>query len=619
LIGCKSRKNQSPVVEKQSSLKEETEESEAWLIKVKETVKIPPRVKQMVVGKVEFRKLRQKPELVCTEPAQLPFEGVLAARGVSPVLPEHSCSAGVTSRRVDTGQLRGSGARQYVHVMLVNFSQEEITIPKATVLGVAEEISPNVVAAVNDEKPTEYKTREGSHSQVNTVKGMTKMRSYIHEALSHLSGNERQVMETVLLKYGHVFHDESDGKFPGTDVIEHRIVTGDAKPIRKAPYRVPYALRDEMERQVKDMLDKGVIEPSSSPWAAPCILVPKKSPDGKPRFRFCVDFRALNKVTQFDSYPLPVFEETVSTLHGSSFFTVLDCYSGYWQIKLAEEDKLKTAFTVPSGNYQFLRLPFGLSTSPASFQMMMDLVLRDLIGTDCCVFIDDVIVFGRTIEEHASRLEHVLERFEKARLQLHPGKCEFAQPQVEYLGYIVSKEGIKASPGKTRAVREFPVPKSATEIRSFLGLASFYRRLVPGFAQIAKPLTELLRRDVTFRWSDRQQAAFDQLKQALCSDKVLGYPDFTQPFILTTDASKVAVAAIISQVQDGVERPLSYASRQMNKCEQNYSATEAEMLAVTWGTKYYRCYLFGRRFTLRTDHSALAYLHKFADNSRLLR
>jgi hypothetical protein len=186
LIGCKPRKHQSPVVEKQSSLKVETEESEAWLIKAKETVKIPPRVKEMVVGRVEFRKLRQRPELVCAEPAQLPFEGVLAARGVSPVLPEHSCSAGVTSRRVDTGQLRGSGARQYVHVMLVNFSQEEITITKATVLVVAEEISPNLVAAVNDEKPTEYKTRKGSHSQVNTVKGMAKMRSYIHEALSHL-------------------------------------------------------------------------------------------------------------------------------------------------------------------------------------------------------------------------------------------------------------------------------------------------------------------------------------------------------------------------------------------------------------------------------------------------
>jgi hypothetical protein len=160
-----------------------------------------------------------------------------------------------------------------------------------------------------------------------------------------------------------------------------------------------------MERQVKDMLDKGVIEPSSSPWSAPCILVPKKSPTGVPQWRFCIDYRALNKVTQFDSYPLPVFEETVSTMYGSAYFSVLDCLSGYWQIKIAEEDNMKTAFTVPSGSYQCLRLPFGLSSSPASFQRMMDLVLRDLIGTECYTFINDVIVFGRTIEEHAKRLE----------------------------------------------------------------------------------------------------------------------------------------------------------------------------------------------------------------------
>jgi hypothetical protein len=504
--------------------------------------------------------------------------------------------------------------------MLVNFSHEEIVIPKATVIGVAEEISPSLIAALNEDEKSKPEGGNARRKPVNTVKNSDKHKAYVQEAVSHLSGEEKQVMEAVLLKYGHVFHDESKGTFPGTDVIEHRIITGDAKPIRKAPYRVPFALRGEMERQVKDMLDKGIIEPSSSPWSAPCILVPKKSSTGVPKWRFCLDFRALNKVVQYDNYPLPVFEETVSTLYGSAFFSVLDCQSGYWQVKIAEEDKMKTAFTVPSGSYQCVRLPYGLSTSPSSFQRMIDLVLRDLIGPECYVFIDDVIVFGKTIQEHASRLEHVLQRFEKAKLQLHPGKCVFAQPQVEYLGYIVSKDGIKASPDKTKAVQEYPAPKSVTEVRQFLGLASFYRRLVPGFAEIAKPLTELLRKNVTFRWSDRQQAAFDKLKQTLCSDQVLGYPDFTQPFILTTDASKIAVAAVLSQVQDGVERPLSYASRQMNTAEQNYSATESEMLAATWGIGFFRCYLFGRRFVLKTDHSALVYMHKFADNnSRLLK
>jgi hypothetical protein len=336
---------------------------------------------------------------------------------------------------------------------------------------------------------------------------------------------------------------------------------------------------DEMEGQIKDMLKKGVIEPSFSPWSAPAILVPKKTLDGRPKYRFCVDFRALNKVTQFDTYPLPTFDETVSTLHGNRYFSVLDCYSGFWKLKLAEEDKMRTAFSMPSGHYKFLRLPYGLANSPASFQRLMDLVLRDLVGTECYTFIDDVIIFGDTIEEHASRLAHVLERFDQANLQLQPGKCVFAQPQVEYLGCIVSRDGIRASPDKTKAVKNFPVPRNVKELRQFLGLASFYRRLVPNFAQIAKPMSELLRKDAPFDWSDRQQAAFEALKTALCSEQVLAYPKFGSQFILTTDASKVAVAAILSQVQDGIERPISFASRQMNKAEQIYSASEAEMLA----------------------------------------
>jgi hypothetical protein len=457
--------------------------------------------------------------------------------------------------------------------MLVNFSCEEIVLPKATVVGVAEEISASVVATINDSETTTDIPKRGDCKEVHTVGAEKKFKEYLQGVLGHLNRQERAVMEPVILKYRKVFHDAEDHRFKGTDLVEHRIITGGAKPIRKAPYRVPFALREEMENQVKDMVDKGVIEPSSSPWAAPAILVPKKSPDGTPKYRFCVDFRALNAITKFDTYPLPLFEETVSTLHGSKYFSVVDCFSGFWQIKIAEEDKLKTAFSVPSGHYNFLRLPYGLSNSPASFQRLMDIVLRDLVGTECYVFIDDVIIYGDTIEEHARHLEHVLQRFERANLQLQPSKCVFAQPKVEYLGYTVSREGIQASPEKTKAVRNFPVPRNVKEVRSFLGLASFYRRLVRNFAQHANPLTELLRKDAQFKWEQRQQSAFDKLKEALCSDQVLAYPDFNSPFILTTDASNYAVAAILSQVQNGVERPICFASRQLYQAEQYYSAS----------------------------------------------
>jgi hypothetical protein len=223
-----------------------------------------------------------------------------------------------------------------------------------------------------------------------------------------------------------------------------------------------------MEDQVQDMLNKGVIEESNSPWNAPAILVTKKSLDGKPKYRFCVDFRALNAVTQFDTYPLPLIEQASSVLHGSKYFSTIDMYSGFWQVKIAPEDKMKTAFSTPSGHYQFQRLPYGLSNSPSSFQRLMDVVLRNLTGELCYVFIDDILVFADTIEEHARRLDKVLQRFEKANLLLQPGKCTFAIPQVNYLGYVVSRDGVTASPEKVLAVRKYPVPKNVKEVRSFL-------------------------------------------------------------------------------------------------------------------------------------------------------
>jgi len=398
-------------------------------------------------------------------------------------------------------------------------------------------------------------------------------------------------------------------------VVEHEINLNDLTPVRRPQYRTPFALRGEMKAQIGKMLEKGVIRESCSPWTSPALLVPKRSPDGKPKYRFCVDFRALNAVTKFDPYSLPVFEETTSTLHGSKYFSVLDCYSGFWQVKIKEEHKERTGFTVPSGHFEFNRLPFGLSNSPANFQRLMDLVLKDLIGDELHVFIDDVIIFSKTAEEHAARLEHVLDRFDRANLQLHPQKCSIARPQVNYLGYVLSQDGITASPDKVKAVRNYPTPINVRDVRAFLGLASFYRRLVPDFAELSKHLTVLTKKDHDFMWGPEQQEAFEKLKDRLCTTPVLAYPDFSQPFILTTDASKMAVAAVLSQLQEGVERPLAYASRQLTKNEASYSASESEMLALVWAAKHFRCYLYGRKFVVRTDHAALTYLKNFADQN----
>jgi hypothetical protein len=281
----------------------------------------------------------------------------------------------------------------------------------------------------------------------------------------------------------------------------------------------------------------------------------KKSLHGKPKYRFCVDFRALNSVTKFDAYPLPRFDETTSILYGSRYFTFLDCYSGFWQVGIKQEHKELTGFTVPSGHYEFNRLQFDLENSPASFQRLMDTVLKHLVGTECWIFLDDVVVYSKTAEEHAARLRNVLRRFDEAKLQLNPGKCVFAQSQVQYLGFVLSDRGFSASPDKVKAIKQYPAPKNVRDIGAFLGLASFYRRLVPNFAKLAKPLTTLTRKGRDFSWDPGQQEAFDSMKDRLCTTPVLAYPNFELPFTLTTDASKVAVAAVLYQVQDGLEAP----------------------------------------------------------------
>ena len=284
-----------------------------------------------------------------------------------------------------------------------------------------------------------------------------------------------------------MFSMTNTNEFEGMNVVKHQIPNGDVQPFRRPHYRTPYTLSHEIQKQVQDILDKGIIRERQSSFSAPAILVPRKGLDSKRKYRFYLDVRALNAVTKFDPYPLPTFKETASTLHGSKYFTVLDCYSGVSQVSIKEEHKERTGFTVPSGHYEFNCLPFGLSNSPSNFEMLMDAVLKILVGTEFRMFIDDVIMFSNTAEKHALRLENVLQRFDEANLQLHPGKIVFAQPQVQYLGYVLSERGISASPDKVKAVREYPAPKSVKDVSSSLGLASFYRRLVQNFAEAAKP------------------------------------------------------------------------------------------------------------------------------------
>ena len=424
----------------------------------------------------------------------------------------------------------------------------------------------------------------------------------------NLAPRVQQSFRELLVKHANLFAT-SDADLGRTSLVTHDIDTGDAAPIRQPPRRVPFMMQPELDKEMSRMLEQGVVEPGQSPWASPVVLVRKK--DGS--IRFCVDYRRLNAVTRFDAYPLPRIDETIESLSGAKFFTTLDMISGYWQVGLTEEARLKSAFTVRGGLYLWNVMPFGLCNAPSTFERLMETVLQGLQWKSCLVYLDDVVIFGRSEDELIARMDEVFTRLGRAGLKLKPRKCKFFARETEYLGHVVSEAGVAVSPDKITAITEWPVPTSITEVRSFLGTASYYRRFVQDFATVAAPLHRLTDHGAKWSWEAQHQEAFERLKQALATTPVLKYPVREAPYVLDTDASLTGIGAVLSQIVDGQEMVLGYASRTLTKAEQNYCVTRRELLAVVHFTKHYRPYLYGRKFTIRTDHSSLQWLLNFKD------
>ena len=375
-----------------------------------------------------------------------------------------------------------------------------------------------------------------------------------------------------------------------------------------------------IDAEISKWLRQGIIQPSVSPWASPVVLVKKKpidpdDPTEAPKYRLCVDYRKLNKLTKTDSFPMPLVQDALDILGRSSYFSIIDLRSAFLQLPLHADDREKTAFVTRRGLFEFNVLPFGLKNSPSNFQRLMHTVLQDLQGQTCMVFLDDIIVFSATWEEHLQRLREVLDRLRRFNLRAHPDKCVLATDELLYLGHKISASGNLPDPARVKAISTLQPPRTLTEVRAFLGLVSYYRKFVAGFASIATPLHRLLKKDLEFNWDGACQAAFEDLKQRLMQSPILKRPDFSLPFILQTDWSKEAIAAVLCQVQDGREHPIAYASRALTPTESNYAATEGECLAVVWAIKYFRAYLWGRKFKLETDHQALKWLMTTTDLS----
>lgn len=352
-------------------------------------------------------------------------------------------------------------------------------------------------------------------------------------------------------------------------------------------------------------------------WQSPVVMVKKKNG----QLRFAVDDRNLNAVTKQHTFPLPRLENVFDTIGISkaNIFSTLDLASGFWHIPMDPETAYKSALVTPTGIYQWKRMPFGLVDAPASFQALMTQVLKGLNWKTCLVYVDDILVFSNSFQQHIQHLHDIFTRLESAGLTLKPNKCSFALKEVHYLGHVITKTGVKAEVAKTDAVKTFPTPKSTKDVRSFLGLCNYYRKFIQGYSSLISPLTALLRKDVKLKWSEESQVAFEQLKTALKFPPVLAYSDNSKPFVFTTDASGTALGFNLGQFDDkGVERVIAFGGRFLNKFERNYTTSKRECLAIIEGIKTYHVYLADKPFTVFTDHSALKWLQSVKhDTGRL--
>lgn len=420
-----------------------------------------------------------------------------------------------------------------------------------------------------------------------------------------LQQEEKEKLRHLLNSYSDIFSN-SEFDLGTTRLVQHHIDTGNARPVRQALRRQPVSGYQFVEEHVQEMLRHGVIEESQSPWAANVVVVAKK--DGTKRF--CIDYRKLNDVTTKDAYPLPRIADCLDALGGARYFSTFDLRSGYHQVEVEPESRDKTSFVTRQGTFRFRKMSFGLCNAPATFSRLMNMVMSGLDYVTCLVYLDDILVFSRTVPEHLERLEILFKRLRRANLKLKPSKCKLLRSSVVFLGHVVTKDGISTDPEKISAVAEWPIPRNLTELRSFLGLCSYYRRFVRGYAEVAAPLHYLSQKNVKYKWTNEQQLAFDELKRRLTSSPILTTPIDEGEYRLDTDASNNSIGAVLSQVQEGEERVIAYASRTLSGPEKNYCATRRELLAVVFYINQFRSYILGREFVVRTDHSALQWLRR---------
>ena len=506
---------------------------------------------------------------------------------------------------------------------ILNYSDETLHLSPGTVVAIATAVDETLISSLDESQiPTVNSTNQSKKidtplspteaidiaKTLNIDTSSPLLTPSMKDKLLELIGKNRDVFATNLNELGK------------TNIHMHAIETGDAQPVRLRPYRNSPNIERELNRQLIEMEENGIIEPSTALWQSPVVMVKKKTGE----YRVAIDYRKLNAVTKQISFPLPRLDNVFDKLGqaNANWFTTLDLASGFWQVPLDPQTKEKTSFITNDGQkFNFTVLPFGLVNSPSTYQMVMDKVLQGLNWKILLCYIDDIIIFSSTLDEHLEHLELVFQRLRQANLTLKPNKCTFASERVMYLGHYLSKRGIEVDPSKVDAVKSFPTPTNPKAVRSFIGLCSFYRRFIKDFSKIASPLHKLTSKDTQFVWTPKCEQAFQTLKIAMTTTPVFRFPDWNKPFVLTTDASVTAISYILGQKdENGKEYAVAYGGRSLRGAEIRYAIHELECLAMVEGIRAYHHYLSHQEFCAITDNIALTWLKTAKHTtSRLLR
>lgn len=577
-------------------------------------IELEPLTEYEIDGKIIQSSGKIRPKSDSTIPMMMePYSHFIERNGVVP-------TAGTTMNGETTMRMR-----------VFNANTHKVTLHKNSICGFIKPV--NVVATVYDanedveetDQTSDNKEENDHKTDFDLTDVPEHVRNTFNEACVHLTMKQRERLKDMLIRFVDTF-SRNDLDVGHTALAKHIIkIKQDVQPIKQKLRPHPLHYQEEIDRQVEELLEKGYIQRSNSPWSSNVLLVQKKDKT----YRMCIDYRKLNAVTILDAHPIPPISQTIDALAQAKFFCALDLSAGYMNVPMDPESRSKTAFVTRSGLYEWTRMSFGLVNAPSTFQRLMEYVLHNCHWSIAMVYLDDILVYGKTVEETMNNLEEVLLRLEKANLKLKPSKCHLFKKEVLYLGYIIGRGEVKTNPDKIRDIKDFEPPRNDKELRRFLGLTNYYRKFVYSYAEIASPLNKLLNKDVPYEWKEQQQKAFESLKEKLITAPILTLPS-TSPkdrYILTTDASLHTIGAVLSQLQHDPDDPskpptekvIAYSSKMMSKCERNYCITRKELLSIVYHVNHFRMYLLGtEKFLIKSDHKCLKSLINFKDVSSQL-